>query len=137
MCHKCITLESLALFIFIVLTEVHYFPEDLMGHRSNVDISILFFVHIKEDLRGTCQRIAEAVLGRDDDWQMGKTKIFLKVCQYFSVLEGTSYESWCIYYKQENWRKVWQCLLIVVLWSGDGHVVLCSSGALFFFFFIH
>uniref|UniRef100_A0AAY5L027 Myosin VIIAa n=1 Tax=Esox lucius TaxID=8010 RepID=A0AAY5L027_ESOLU len=31
-----------------------------------------------EDLRGTCQRIAEAVLGRDDDWQMGKTKIFLK-----------------------------------------------------------
>uniref|UniRef100_A0A8C8CS54 Myosin VIIAa n=1 Tax=Oncorhynchus tshawytscha TaxID=74940 RepID=A0A8C8CS54_ONCTS len=32
-----------------------------------------------EDLRGTCQRIAEVVLGRDDDWQMGKTKIFLKV----------------------------------------------------------
>uniref|UniRef100_A0A671LMA4 Unconventional myosin-VIIa-like n=1 Tax=Sinocyclocheilus anshuiensis TaxID=1608454 RepID=A0A671LMA4_9TELE len=32
----------------------------------------------QEDLRGTCQRIAEAVLGRDDDWQMGKTKIFLK-----------------------------------------------------------
>uniref|UniRef100_A0A8C7YZT8 Myosin VIIAa n=1 Tax=Oryzias sinensis TaxID=183150 RepID=A0A8C7YZT8_9TELE len=31
-----------------------------------------------EDLRGTCQKIAEAVLGRDDDWQMGKTKIFLK-----------------------------------------------------------
>ncbi|KAM8822173.1 LOW QUALITY PROTEIN: unconventional myosin-VIIa-like [Synchiropus picturatus] len=30
------------------------------------------------DLRGTCQRIAEAVLGRDDDWQMGKSKIFLK-----------------------------------------------------------
>ncbi|XP_078514637.1 unconventional myosin-VIIa [Lissotriton helveticus] len=30
------------------------------------------------DLRGTCQRIAEAVLGRDDDWQIGKTKIFLK-----------------------------------------------------------
>ncbi|KAM8903817.1 myosin VIIAa isoform 1-T1 [Spinachia spinachia] len=30
------------------------------------------------DLRGTCQRIAEAVLGRDDDWKMGKTKIFLK-----------------------------------------------------------
>lgn len=33
----------------------------------------------QEDLRGTCQRIAVAVLGRDDDWQMGKTKIFLKV----------------------------------------------------------
>uniref|UniRef100_A0A3P9PVR5 Myosin VIIAa n=1 Tax=Poecilia reticulata TaxID=8081 RepID=A0A3P9PVR5_POERE len=32
----------------------------------------------QEDLRGTCQRIAEAVLGKDDDWQMGKTKIFLK-----------------------------------------------------------
>eukprot|EP00076_Gallus_gallus_P016846 XP_015136366.2 unconventional myosin-VIIa isoform X1 [Gallus gallus] len=30
------------------------------------------------DLRGTCQRIAEAVLGKDDDWQIGKTKIFLK-----------------------------------------------------------
>ncbi|PWA22373.1 hypothetical protein CCH79_00018210 [Gambusia affinis] len=32
----------------------------------------------QEDLRGTCQRIAEAILGKDDDWQMGKTKIFLK-----------------------------------------------------------
>ncbi|XP_066555411.1 unconventional myosin-VIIa [Amia ocellicauda] len=32
----------------------------------------------QEDLKGTCQRIAEAVLGRDDDWQIGKTKIFLK-----------------------------------------------------------
>ncbi|CAF92932.1 unnamed protein product, partial [Tetraodon nigroviridis] len=32
----------------------------------------------QEDLRGTCQRISEVVLGRDDDWQMGKTKIFLK-----------------------------------------------------------
>lgn len=31
------------------------------------------------DLRGTCQRIAEAVLGTHDDWQIGKTKIFLKV----------------------------------------------------------
>ncbi|PIO38440.1 hypothetical protein AB205_0065430, partial [Aquarana catesbeiana] len=30
------------------------------------------------DLRGTCQRIAECVLGKDDDWQIGKTKIFLK-----------------------------------------------------------
>ncbi|XP_072432946.1 myosin VIIAa isoform X3 [Chiloscyllium punctatum] len=30
------------------------------------------------DLRGTCQRIAEAVLGQDGDWQIGKTKIFLK-----------------------------------------------------------
>ncbi|XP_029527278.2 unconventional myosin-VIIa-like isoform X2 [Oncorhynchus nerka] len=32
----------------------------------------------QEDLRGTCQKIVEAVLGRDDDWQIGKTKIFLK-----------------------------------------------------------
>ncbi|XP_078258138.1 myosin VIIAa isoform X2 [Rhinoraja longicauda] len=30
------------------------------------------------DLRGTSQRIAEAFLGRVDDWQIGKTKIFLK-----------------------------------------------------------
>ncbi|XP_027835369.2 unconventional myosin-VIIa isoform X4 [Ovis aries] len=32
----------------------------------------------QDDLRGTCQRMAEAVLGTHDDWQMGKTKIFLK-----------------------------------------------------------
>lgn len=51
------------------------------------------------DLRGTCQRIAEAVLGKDDDWQIGKTKIFLKVggsphspCHPgFSPLEEVSY----------------------------------------------
>ncbi|XP_069325320.1 unconventional myosin-VIIa isoform X3 [Eulemur rufifrons] len=30
------------------------------------------------DLQGTCQRIAEAVLGTHDDWQIGRTKIFLK-----------------------------------------------------------
>uniref|UniRef100_A0A4W6CJ42 Myosin VIIAa n=1 Tax=Lates calcarifer TaxID=8187 RepID=A0A4W6CJ42_LATCA len=41
-----------------------------------------------EDLRGTCQRIAEAVLGRDDDWQMGKTKIFLKMRAGFSRLQA-------------------------------------------------
>ncbi|XP_017349051.1 unconventional myosin-VIIa [Ictalurus punctatus] len=33
---------------------------------------------LQEDLRGTCQRIATAVLGHNDDWQIGKTKIFLK-----------------------------------------------------------
>ncbi|XP_012581162.1 PREDICTED: unconventional myosin-VIIa isoform X2 [Condylura cristata] len=32
----------------------------------------------QDDLRGTCQRMAEAVLGVHDDWQIGKTKIFLK-----------------------------------------------------------
>ncbi|XP_012501039.1 PREDICTED: unconventional myosin-VIIa isoform X3 [Propithecus coquereli] len=30
------------------------------------------------DLQGTCQRIAETVLGTHDDWQIGRTKIFLK-----------------------------------------------------------
>ncbi|XP_058614068.1 unconventional myosin-VIIa isoform X2 [Onychostoma macrolepis] len=32
----------------------------------------------QEDLRGTSQRIVVSVLERDDDWQIGKTKIFLK-----------------------------------------------------------
>uniref|UniRef100_A0A8C2G654 Myosin VIIAb n=1 Tax=Cyprinus carpio TaxID=7962 RepID=A0A8C2G654_CYPCA len=32
----------------------------------------------QEDLRGTCQHIVASVLQRDDDWQIGKTKIFLK-----------------------------------------------------------
>ncbi|EDM18456.1 myosin VIIA, isoform CRA_b [Rattus norvegicus] len=32
----------------------------------------------QDDLQGTCQRMAEAVLGTHDDWQIGKTKIFLK-----------------------------------------------------------
>ncbi|XP_026051993.1 unconventional myosin-VIIa [Carassius auratus] len=32
----------------------------------------------QEDLRGTCQRIFVSVLQRNDDWQIGKTKIFLK-----------------------------------------------------------
>ncbi|XP_064206929.1 unconventional myosin-VIIa-like isoform X2 [Anguilla rostrata] len=34
--------------------------------------------HKQEDLHGTCQCIAEGVLGREGDWQIGKTKIFLK-----------------------------------------------------------
>lgn len=33
----------------------------------------------QEDLRGTCQQIVLARLGKHDDWQIGKTKIFLKV----------------------------------------------------------
>uniref|UniRef100_A0A7N6A1Q3 Myosin VIIAb n=1 Tax=Anabas testudineus TaxID=64144 RepID=A0A7N6A1Q3_ANATE len=32
----------------------------------------------QEDLRGTCQQIVLARLGKHDDWQIGKTKIFLK-----------------------------------------------------------
>ncbi|XP_067278800.1 unconventional myosin-VIIa [Pseudorasbora parva] len=32
----------------------------------------------QEDLRGTSQRIVVSVLQKDDDWQIGKTKIFLK-----------------------------------------------------------
>ncbi|XP_051903200.1 unconventional myosin-VIIa-like isoform X3 [Hippocampus zosterae] len=34
--------------------------------------------HVQEDLRGTCQQIVLARLGRHGDWQIGKTKIFLK-----------------------------------------------------------
>uniref|UniRef100_A0A8C5AVI2 Myosin VIIAa n=1 Tax=Gadus morhua TaxID=8049 RepID=A0A8C5AVI2_GADMO len=37
---------------------------------------------------GVKPRIAEAVLGRDDDWQMGKTKIFLKMRAGFSRLQA-------------------------------------------------
>uniref|UniRef100_A0AAR2KDI6 Myosin VIIAb n=1 Tax=Pygocentrus nattereri TaxID=42514 RepID=A0AAR2KDI6_PYGNA len=31
-----------------------------------------------QNLRGTCQRIVTSVLGRNDDWQIGKSKIFFK-----------------------------------------------------------
>uniref|UniRef100_W5K6V8 Unconventional myosin-VIIa-like n=1 Tax=Astyanax mexicanus TaxID=7994 RepID=W5K6V8_ASTMX len=34
--------------------------------------------HKQEDHRGTCQRIAVSVLGRNEDWKIGRTKIFLK-----------------------------------------------------------
>ncbi|XP_017574409.1 unconventional myosin-VIIa isoform X1 [Pygocentrus nattereri] len=34
--------------------------------------------HLQENLRGTCQRIVTSVLGRNDDWQIGKSKIFFK-----------------------------------------------------------
>uniref|UniRef100_A0A8C3IWW2 Myosin VIIA n=1 Tax=Chrysemys picta bellii TaxID=8478 RepID=A0A8C3IWW2_CHRPI len=43
------------------------------------------------DLRGTCQRIAEVVLGKDDDWQIGKTKIFLKVRCFQAVCALSGY----------------------------------------------
>lgn len=39
----------------------------------------VFIFSFQEDLRGTCQQIVLARLGKDDDWQIGKTKIFLKV----------------------------------------------------------
>ncbi|XP_066501283.1 unconventional myosin-VIIa isoform X2 [Hoplias malabaricus] len=32
----------------------------------------------QEDLRGTCRNIVVAVLGRNEDWQIGRTKIFFK-----------------------------------------------------------
>ncbi|XP_072303122.1 unconventional myosin-VIIa-like [Eucyclogobius newberryi] len=34
--------------------------------------------HIQDDLRGTCRQIVLARLGKHGDWQIGKTKIFLK-----------------------------------------------------------
>ncbi|XP_062868377.1 unconventional myosin-VIIa isoform X2 [Trichomycterus rosablanca] len=34
--------------------------------------------YIQEDLRGLCRNIATLVLGQNDDWRIGKTKIFLK-----------------------------------------------------------
>ncbi|XP_054902492.1 unconventional myosin-VIIa-like isoform X4 [Poeciliopsis prolifica] len=34
--------------------------------------------HIQDDLKGTCQQIVSARLGKQEDWQIGKTKIFLK-----------------------------------------------------------
>ncbi|KAG7252250.1 hypothetical protein CRUP_023173 [Coryphaenoides rupestris] len=49
----------------------------------------------QEDLRGTCERIAEAVLGRDDDWQMGKTKIFLKYLRNFISGGPPGYAPYC------------------------------------------
>ncbi|KAK7926039.1 hypothetical protein WMY93_008349 [Mugilogobius chulae] len=34
--------------------------------------------HLQDDLRGTCRQIVLARLGKHGDWQIGKTKIFLK-----------------------------------------------------------
>uniref|UniRef100_A0AAX7TJV2 Myosin VIIAb n=1 Tax=Astatotilapia calliptera TaxID=8154 RepID=A0AAX7TJV2_ASTCA len=41
-----------------------------------------------EDLRGTCQQIVQARLGKHDDWQIGKTKIFLKMQSGFLRLQA-------------------------------------------------
>lgn len=64
----------------------------VMGEASRGESHPLSY---QGDLRGTCQRIAEAVLGKDDDWQIGKTKIFLKVSgsPHPLACEGISYHS--------------------------------------------
>uniref|UniRef100_A0A8C3PG58 Myosin VIIA n=1 Tax=Chrysemys picta bellii TaxID=8478 RepID=A0A8C3PG58_CHRPI len=49
------------------------------------------YKQVQGDLRGTCQRIAEVVLGKDDDWQIGKTKIFLKVRCFQAVCALSGY----------------------------------------------
>uniref|UniRef100_A0A671TT54 Myosin VIIA n=1 Tax=Sparus aurata TaxID=8175 RepID=A0A671TT54_SPAAU len=41
-------------------------------------VLIRSYFSFQEDLRGTCQKIILARLGKHDDWQIGKTKIFLK-----------------------------------------------------------
>lgn len=67
-----------------------------------VDYTCCVWCVSQEDLRGTCQRIAEAVLGRDDDWQMGKTKIFLKVSDLsfiFSMFTGIDRNRTSVGYK--------------------------------------
>uniref|UniRef100_A0A8C1T6Q8 Myosin VIIAa n=1 Tax=Cyprinus carpio TaxID=7962 RepID=A0A8C1T6Q8_CYPCA len=48
---------------------------------------------------GVKPRIAEAVLGRDDDWQMGKTKIFLKMKKSAMLIQKT----WRGYYCRKNY----------------------------------
>jgi len=50
---------------------------------------------MQEDLRGTSQQIVLARLGEHDDWQIGKTKIFLKVVQ--SIFFYTLKENVCCY----------------------------------------
>ncbi|KAI1903183.1 hypothetical protein AGOR_G00024590 [Albula goreensis] len=42
----------------------------------------------QEDLQGTCKHIAEGVLGKEGDWQIGKTKIFLKMQVGFLRLQA-------------------------------------------------
>lgn len=68
-----------------------------MDESGTGESQLLFY---QGDLRGTCQRIAEAVLGKDDDWQIGKTKIFLKVGDSPHSLLGSILDP-CL----------WRCLL--------------------------
>ncbi|XP_037126025.1 unconventional myosin-VIIa-like isoform X1 [Syngnathus acus] len=46
--------------------------------RYRVLVPGVKLAHVQEDLRGTCRQIVLATLGRHGDWQIGKTKIFLK-----------------------------------------------------------
>uniref|UniRef100_A0A8C3JWD0 Myosin VIIB n=1 Tax=Calidris pygmaea TaxID=425635 RepID=A0A8C3JWD0_9CHAR len=43
---------------------------------------------LKNDARQSCISISEAVLGKDESWQVGKTKIFLKVSKKGSLLSS-------------------------------------------------
>ncbi|KAG7265495.1 hypothetical protein CRUP_003584, partial [Coryphaenoides rupestris] len=51
--------------------------ETIRIRRAGYPIRYTF--HEFEDLRGTCQQRLLAMLGKRGDWQIGKTKIFLKV----------------------------------------------------------
>uniref|UniRef100_A0A669QN85 Myosin VIIB n=1 Tax=Phasianus colchicus TaxID=9054 RepID=A0A669QN85_PHACC len=51
------------------------------------------------DARQCCIRISEAVLGKDESWQAGKTKIFLKVSKKNSLL-SLLLKNWALHHKQ-------------------------------------
>uniref|UniRef100_A0AAY4CZV6 Myosin VIIAa n=1 Tax=Denticeps clupeoides TaxID=299321 RepID=A0AAY4CZV6_9TELE len=80
----------------------------------------------KQVRQRTCQRIAEAVLGRDDDWQMGKTKIFLKastfwifVCimkQYATM--GDQVDFSCLFLRSNFLKMRKSAVLIQKTWRG-------------------
>uniref|UniRef100_A0A669QN43 Myosin VIIB n=1 Tax=Phasianus colchicus TaxID=9054 RepID=A0A669QN43_PHACC len=54
---------------------------------------------VKNDARQCCIRISEAVLGKDESWQAGKTKIFLKVSKKNSLL-SLLLKNWALHHKQ-------------------------------------
>lgn len=56
-----------------------------VGCRAADKGNLIFMIVLQEDLRGTCQQIVLARLGKHNDWQIGKTKIFLKVVLYFCM----------------------------------------------------
>uniref|UniRef100_A0A8C2TWW9 Myosin VIIB n=1 Tax=Coturnix japonica TaxID=93934 RepID=A0A8C2TWW9_COTJA len=53
---------------------------------------------VKNDARQCCIRISEAVLGKDESWQAGKTKIFLKVSKKNSLL-SLLLKNWAVHCK--------------------------------------